>query len=150
MLRESYRERFLVLKANDNNFYTIRCQLYNHRGGGFVVEIVEKENEFLLYHQTDAHNPRREKFKIGRIDFEASFETLKLKPTDIEQIITKVSEIRVPFLPPLTGGFDGIDYKIWISNGMSVIHASWWMDCPPQWSQLQKLWQFIVELAETQ
>lgn len=137
----------MIQGIDDNNFYALRCQLYNHRGGGFVIEIVEKENEFLLYYQTDGHNPRRERFKIGRIDFEAPFDTFKLNPSDIEQIIIRASEIQIAFLPPLTGGYDGIDYKIWVSNGMSVITASWWMDCPPQWSQLQELWQSIVNLT---
>ena len=132
----------------NENFYSIRCQLYNHRGGGFVIEIKEKDNEFLLYAQAGGNNPSRERVSTGHIDFNAPFDTLKLEKPDVERIISKAHDINVPLLPPITGGFDGVDYRIWISNGMSIVHVSWWMDCPPEWKKIHELWELIVEMKD--
>lgn len=134
---------------DNDNIYSIRCQLHNHKGPGFVIEITEKDNEFVLQYQSDENNPNRERVRIGRIDFDAPFETVKLQKSDVERIISKAKEINVPFLPPITGGFDGADQKLWILNGMSVVHVSWWLDCPPQWKQFQELWELIIETRKT-
>lgn len=133
---------------DETNFFGIRCQIYNHRGGGFVIEISEKDGAFWLHYQTDTHKPRWEKFKDGRIDRKAPFDTLKLTQLQIDQLVAKTSSTQITFTPPLTGGFDGIDHKIWMTNGMTEIHVSWWMDCPTEWQSLHELWQSIVSLKE--
>lgn len=87
----------------DNNIYSIRCQLYNHKGPGYVIDIRKREDNFVLYCQESKNKPDREIVLSGRIDFNVPFQTKIIKKSDFERIISKAKDVRVSLAPPMTG-----------------------------------------------
>lgn len=134
------------------HFYRLRALLYNHRGGGNVLELREAEfceagqprPPYRLRYQDDGDAPDAARRKLGLIDEKAPFLQNEVQALELEPIFEGLKTIQISLLPPLTGGFDGISYHLWIENGMSSLHLNWWLECPTAWQGVQELWDALM------
>ncbi len=132
-----------------DNYFFLRAQEYNRRGGSLVVDIRSKDDQYFAHIQSHKDQPAKEAWRSGRIDFKAPYQKHPVAAEKLEQILKKAATLEINFVPPLTGGFDGIEYKIWVSNGESTLHVSWWLACPHQWQGLQELYDMIMQLKDS-
>lgn len=130
---------------NTAHYYRFRALSYNHRGGGFLLSLREEEDHYRLRYQTGQDRPRHDCFREGQIDPQAPFIEKRLSFAALAPLIQKIEKLSFCLPPPLTGGFDGISQHLWIENGMSWVHLSWWLDCPEPWQSIDDFWQALMQ-----
>jgi hypothetical protein len=131
----------------DESFYRISCWLHNRKGNGFAVELRETDDCFVGARQDEAGSPISSIRQDGKIDRSIPFRQFAVPSEVITSLIAHAQSLRVPLLPPITGGFDGANYHVKIQNGESLSHFSSWLRCPAKWASIQTFWEQVVELS---
>ncbi|MBT3015948.1 MAG: hypothetical protein KME63_09415 [Candidatus Thiodiazotropha sp. (ex Clathrolucina costata)] len=129
-------------------FYQITCWLHNRKGSSYIVELREKDDNFILRRQDEENDTIEEIRKNGRIDSKKTFVEKTVSQALVKELLDKLNQTKAFLVPRITGGFDGVNYHVRIKNGESLAHYSWWLDCPEDWAALQKFWENIVELSK--
>lgn len=130
-----------------DTFYLITCWVHNRKGPSYIVELRDREDNFILRRQDEEDGPIEDIRGNGRIDNNKPFTNKVVSRAIVEDLLEKLNNKSMPLVPKMTGGFDGVNYHIRIRNGESLAHFSWWLDCPKEWSILQQFWEKVIELS---
>ncbi len=132
-----------------DSFYRISCWLHNRKGQSFAVEIWDGKEGYVGRHQAEAGEAIASIRLNGKIDQKLPFEEFSVSAEMVDSLLKKLADASVCPVPAITGGFDGANYHLAVKNGESLIHCSWWMECPKGWEPLKDFWESVVALPLT-
>jgi hypothetical protein len=131
-----------------DNFLNVKCQYINRRGGGYLVELMAQDEHYLWRKQDRPVGPDDNYFRQMQIDSSRPYVERTVSAQAVLAILETLNQAAIPIVPPLTGGFDGVSYRLALRHIESVATYEWWLDCPLSWRPLELAWRAFIALAE--
>ncbi len=106
-----------------------------------------KDGPVIRFQNTSSLPPekRKEDAAFNQLFEEYHFLESRLDMAKYHEIASHLQDLSLPLVADMTGGWDGTDYGIRVSNGRTVVEYRWYHDVPKQWKK--KLKPVITELV---
>ena len=74
----------------------------------------------------------------------------KLYADDYQTLIGDIEKLTLSPVPSYNGGLDGITFTLSLKNGANESSFKWWVKCPEEWIELDRLGERLLAYAKKQ
>jgi hypothetical protein len=110
---------------------------------GSALVITMAENVFSFAGDIKLAQPRLYRLYWPESEF-------KLYKDDYQSLIGDIEKLKLTAMPPYNGGLDGITFTLKIINGSNESSFKWWVKCPEEWTELDRLGERLLVYAKKQ